>query len=212
MIDKFVVVLNQVVRHIADNLPHALFLRFRFGNQVVVEPVEKVVAVEFVGTRVALPIPFSIRTDGPPGMDDFPQCVRVRASLRVRFDRVRWFLVGVARPVGWQHGPRRESFRGGVAAALRNLAEETQRLERCRGASLGLRILGGGIRKALGSAVLTRPLPIVVIVALVPLALIAGLLQADGEHESIGCTAMVPVDFRLRRRRPSAPGSSGVVR
>ena len=45
------------------------------GAKVVVEPVEKVVAVEFVAAGVALPVPLAVRALGPAGFVDLPEFV-----------------------------------------------------------------------------------------------------------------------------------------
>ena len=119
VIDELIVVLDQMRRHVVDDLTHPRFFFGRLGDEVVVGCVQKVVAVEFVGASVALPVPLPVGAFGPTRRDLFPVDVLSRPHRPVALQIVIFVGIGT---VDGAYRSRRKTFRRRIRSSLGDVA------------------------------------------------------------------------------------------
>ena len=164
------VVADQVIDVGPHDLPHGALFRLGVGYQVVIERIEKIMAVQFVRAGVAFPVIAAVGRLGPARLVDSPITIPLLPEFPLALQRVA-ACVRIPPGGGRQHGPRDESRRRFMLGVLGCLAQETQRLKRAFGPALGQGSLRRAVGKAFPRPVHARPQAVVVAVSQVKVLL-----------------------------------------
>ena len=116
----------------------------RVGAEIVIERVEKIMAVQFIAAGVRFPKPFAVGALGPARVHRPSTACRAVAPARSPSSRPTF---GSGHSTGGWCG--RYSLWVGSVRALGHLLQKAQSLERLLRARFGFRILGGRISEAL---------------------------------------------------------------
>ena len=182
---------NEVVCQVAHYLAHSFLFRVRIGDQVIIGGIEEIMAVQFVGTGIAFPIPFSVAAFRPARLIEFPEGILLLAVLLVAFQAS---FIGV-RAVCGKNRARHVALGRFVFAGLCDGLQKAQRFKGALRAIFGERVFGGGIGKALARAVHGRPKPIIVAVRQHDFRFVARFGQSDFGHIAIGCAPNIFFQF-----------------
>ena len=189
---------DQMINVISHNSVDALLFHFRVGDQIIVECIEEIVPVEFVGAGVGFPVVTAVFGHGPARFKDAPQAVARRMRPALAFERVAGTLIRVRFRSG-NHRSGNEACGCRMRSATWCNAQETQRLECLFRPASGLRVPRGRPGAAFPGAVDRGPKAVIIAVVALQAGFVTRSFGVTFDDETEFGAAVVQLNFLFEK-------------